>query len=275
MEVFSYHLWWNSVWKCMHTPSLMMTKTTFKAHECHYHTSKTSLCLCFLKWKWPTNVMSGNCVCVSPQWKTHRDNCIQWNLQPQPFARWQWIFSSNRRRSTWYLSSMISNSEKEKNKKHKNLELRSFWCLSSMISSTENKTQKHKTTKNLNLFLSAVVCSVYIPISAFCFDQESEMVVSIRSNACAGWRRRRRCTPNPEITSTPLTSSRRNPMQTRKKKKKKKKKNIFSGRMWSIYKSDRITKPPEWLENLGRFVSTKIFSIEKDLQMDTEEMGIL
>jgi hypothetical protein len=64
-------------------------------------------------------------------------------------------------------------------------------------------------------------------------------------------------------------------MQTRKKKKKKKKKNIFSGRMWSIYKSDRITKPPEWLENLGRFVSTKIFSSEKDLQMDTEEMGIL
>jgi hypothetical protein len=45
--------------------------------------------------------------------------------------------------------------------------------------------------------------------------------------------------------------------------------------MWSIYKSDRITKPPEWLENLGRFVSTKIFSSEKDLQMDTEEIGIL
>jgi hypothetical protein len=41
------------------------------------------------------------------------------------------------------------------------------------------------------------------------------------------------------------------------------------------YKSDRFTKPPEWLENLGRFVSTKIFSSEKDLQMDTEEMGIL
>lgn len=65
------------------------------------------------------------------------------------------------------------------------------------------------------------------------------MVVSIRSDACAGWRRRRRCTPNPEITSTPLTSSRRNPMQTRKKKKKKKLN--FSGRMWSIYKSDTFT----------------------------------
>ncbi len=58
-------------------------------------------------------------------------------------------------------------------------------------------------------------------------------------------------------------------------KKEKENKNIFSGRMWSIYKSDRITKPPEWLENLGRFVSTKIFSSEKDLQMDTEEIGIL
>jgi hypothetical protein len=118
-----------------------------------HHTSKTSLCVCFLKRKWPTSVMSGNCVCVSPQWKTHRENCIQWNLQPQPFARWQWIFSSNRRRSTWYLSSMISNSEKKKKKNHKNLELRSSWCLSSMM----QRKQNTKTKKTLSTFFSAVV----------------------------------------------------------------------------------------------------------------------